>query len=60
MSPISVLITILTIYKSFVRPLLDYAYIIYDKPVNKYFKRKLETVQYDAGLVRNASIMSLV
>ena len=35
----------LTIYKSFVRPLLDYADIIYDKPCNETFKGKLEAVQ---------------
>ena len=40
----------LAIYKSFVRPLLCYADIIYDKPVNESFKRKLEAVQYNASL----------
>ena len=39
--------SLLTIYKSFVRPLLDYADIIYDKPYNESFKEKLEAVQYD-------------
>ena len=32
------------IYKSFVRPNLDYADIIYDKPFNESFKRKIEMV----------------
>ena len=41
---------LLTIYKSFVRPLLDYADIIYDKPYNESFKEKLEAVQYNACL----------
>ena len=34
----------LTICKSFVRVLLNYADIIYDKPVNESFKRKLQAV----------------
>ena len=33
--------SLLTIYKSFVRPNLDYADIIYDKPFNESFKRKI-------------------
>ena len=41
---------LLTIYKSFVRPLLDYADIIYDKPCNELFKGKLAAVQYNACL----------
>ena len=38
--------TLLTIYKSFVRPNLDYADIIYDKLFNKSFKTKIEIIQY--------------
>ena len=33
---------LLTICKSFVRPNLDYAYIIYDKTFNESFKRKMQ------------------
>ena len=36
--------SLLTIYKSSVRPILDYADIIYDKPCNESFKGKLEIV----------------
>ena len=43
--------TLLAIYKSFVRPNLDYADILYDKPLNEAFKNKLEMVQYHAALV---------
>ena len=43
--------SLLTIYKSFVRPNLDYADIIYDKPFNESFKRKIEMAQYKAALV---------
>ena len=37
--------SLLTIYKSFVRPLFDYADIIYNKPCNESFKEKLKAVQ---------------
>ena len=36
---------LLTIYNFFVRPLLDYAEIINDKPFNEFCKSKLEAVQ---------------
>ena len=39
---------LLTIYKSFVRPHLDYGDILYDKPNNEHFQNKLEKVQYRA------------
>ena len=39
---------LLTIYKSFVRPHLDYGDILYDKPDNENFQNKLEKVQYRA------------
>ena len=42
--------SLLTIYKTFVRPILDYADIIYDKPLTESFKDKLEMVQYNAAL----------
>ena len=43
--------SLLTIHKCFVRPDLDYTDIIYDKPFNEFFKRKIEMVQYIAALV---------
>ena len=43
--------SLLTIFKSFVRPNLDYAGVIYDKPFNESFERKIEMVQYKAALV---------
>ena len=45
--------TLLTIYKSFVRPNLDYADIIYDKPFNESFKTKIEMIQYRVALAIN-------
>ena len=35
-------------YKLFIRPHLDYGDIIYDKPNNKFFKKKIENIQYKA------------
>ena len=43
--------SLLTIFKSFVRPNLDYADIIYDKPFNESLKRKIEMIQYNAALI---------
>ena len=42
--------SLLTLYKSFIRPHLDYGDIIYDYPGNATFVQKLETVQYNACL----------
>ena len=39
---------LLTIYKSFIRPHLDYGDILNDKPNNKNFQNKMEKVQYIA------------
>ena len=41
--------SLLSIYKMLVRPHLGYADIIYDRPNNELFKRKLESVQYNAA-----------
>ena len=48
----------------FVRPHLDYADIIYDRPNNEPFKSKLESIQYNAalaitGAVRGSSMEKL-
>ena len=43
--------SLLTIYKSFVRPILDYGDIIYDKPHKVSFIEKTERLQYNACLV---------
>ena len=47
---------LLTIYKSFVRPHLDYGDILYDKPSNDNFQSKMEKVQYRACLARTGGI----
>ena len=40
----------LTVYKSFIRPHLDYCDVIYDQPNNESFCTKTERIQYNAGL----------
>ena len=47
---------LLTIYKSFVRPHLDYGGILYDKPSNDNFQSKMEKVQYRACLTITGGI----
>ena len=39
---------LMTIYKAFVRPHLDYGYVIYDEAYSETFHQKLESVQYSA------------
>ena len=51
--------TLLTIYKSFVRPNLDNTDTIYDKSFNEFFKTKIETIQYRAALVITAAIKNI-
>ena len=41
---------LLRIYKSFIRPHLDYVDIVYDNPFNESLSHKLESVQYNAAL----------
>ena len=48
--------SLLTIYKSFIRPHLDYGDILYDNPNNENFQSKLEKVQYKACLARTGAI----
>ena len=49
---------LLTIYKSFIRPLLDYGDIIYDQAYNASFHQKLELLQYNTCLVITGAIRS--
>ena len=42
--------SLLTIYKSFIKPLLDYADVIYDQPSNASFSKKNESGQYNAAI----------
>ena len=46
----------LTIYKTFIRPQLDYGDIIYDQTYNASFHQKLELLQYNACLTITGAI----
>ena len=48
--------SLLTIYKLFMRPHLDYGDVVYDQPSNNAFSNKLETVQYNAALAITGAI----
>ena len=43
--------SLLSIYKSFARPILEYGDIIYDKPHKIFFMEKIERVQYNVCFV---------
>ena len=48
--------TLINVYKSFVRPHLDYGDVIYDQPNNDSFIRKVESIQYNAALAITGAI----
>ena len=48
--------TLLCVYKSYVRPHLDYADIIYDQPHNDSFCDRIESIQYNASLAITGAI----
>ena len=48
--------SLITIYKSFVRPHLDYGDLIYDQPNNESFCQQIESVQYNASLAITGAI----
>ena len=47
---------LLTIYKSFIRPNLEYGDILYDKPDNENFQNRIEKVKYKACLAITGTI----
>ena len=49
---------LVTIYKVFIRPHLDYGDIVYDKPDKETFINKIEKAQYDAALAITGAIRS--
>ena len=56
--------SLITIYKAFVRPHLDYSDIFYDQPNNESLCHKIESIQYKAalairGVIRGTSQMKL-
>ena len=48
--------SLLTIYKSLIRPHLDYGAVVYDQPSNDAFCNKLKTVQYNAAVAITEAI----
>ena len=48
--------SLITIYKSFMRPHLDYGAIISDQPENEIFCKKNEFIQYNAALTITGAI----
>ena len=42
--------SLVTVYKAFIRPHLDYGNIIYDQTYNESFHQKIESVQHKAAL----------
>ena len=49
--------SLITVYKSFIRPHLDYGDIIYDQAYNASFHRKLESTPYNAVLAIAGAIL---
>ena len=47
---------LITLYKAFVRPHLDYGDIIYDQAHNASFHQKLESLQYNVCLATTGAI----
>ena len=47
---------LITIYKAFIRPRLDYADILYDQAHNMSFQQKLESIQYNTCLAITGAI----
>ena len=56
LQPIIPRVALLTIYKSFLRPHLDYGDVIYDRAFNESFQNKLESFQYNAALAIRGAI----
>ena len=48
--------SLITIYKSFVRPHLDYSDLIYDQPNNEIFCQQVKSVPYNASLAITGAI----
>ena len=48
--------SLITIYKAFLRPPIDYGDIIYEHPQNDSFSEKLESIQYKAALAITGAI----
>ena len=47
---------LITIYKAFIRPHLDYGDVIFDQAFNNSFHQRLESIQYNAALAITGAI----
>ena len=47
---------LVTIFKTFVRPHLNYGDVLYDQAFNSAFRNKLELIQYTACLIMTGAI----
>ena len=47
---------LITIYKAFIRPHLDYGDVLYDQAFNNSFHAKMESIQYNACLAITGAI----
>ena len=56
LQPILPCLSLLTIYKSFLGPFLDYEDIIYDHSSDKSFLSTIESIQDNAALVKRRAI----
>ena len=50
---------LVTIYKAFVRPYLDYGDVLYDQAFNNSFDAKIESIQYNACLAITGAIRGM-
>ena len=48
--------SLITIYKSFIRPHLDYVDVIFNHAFNKYFHQRLKSIQFNAALATTGAI----
>ena len=48
--------SLITIYKAFIRPHLDYRDVVFDQALNNFFNKRLEPIQYNAGLAITGTI----
>ena len=48
--------SLITIFKSFIRPLLDYGGIIYGRAYNTSFHQNIQPIQYNAALAITVAV----
>ena len=48
--------SLVTVYKAFIRPHLDYGDIIYNQTYNYSFDQKMESIQYNAAIATTGAI----